>query len=83
MAWSAVETLRATTIFTISSMDTVVDQWTVRLVTNIVSKQVFGIILIMMIMEWFRVVAMVTTSQVYIDHPVIWFIVLKNLCAAQ
>ena len=82
MAWSAVAALPAATILAISSMDTVVDQWAVQLDIKIVAQLMSRIFLIMMIKECFRVIAMVTTSLVYIDQSVIWFIVLKSLCAA-
>ena len=72
-----------TITFTISNMATVVSQITAQLDTNIALKLMFGITSTMTIREWYRVVVMVTTSLVYTGHRVIWFIVLRSLCAVQ
>jgi hypothetical protein len=72
-----------TIIFIILSMATVVNQKTVQLDTNTVTRLMFGIISTTMTRELFRAAVMVTTSLVYIDQCVIWFIVLRSLCAAR
>lgn len=63
-------------IFTILSTDTAADQVVPHLDTNIVLREMCGMVLIMMSVAWFRVLTLGTTLLVYTNRHVIYYIAL-------